>query len=347
MVTCTRYEYCTQVIILASAKKTSYKYATISIVHMKVRRTHNSCSMPVLINWNDEQYSMLRSFTLLHILIATLISTQVKSLSIPETTFSLFDRFRPSCPADVGSIKRFDPALAENDHPDTIWVAVFRSSNNKPSVFVRDEFFNAMRTATDISPEKSNLDFQSDIIENNIGNTIDSKETPVAVARLTPSLDFENCWTLDNMRCALKKEETNDVCDGGSEHTEALCVAIDSVLIHYLTKNKESLFDGRIRTKATLVSGTLLENRGFQPVQCLSKDMASHVCSLDVCMERYASRVVDTSARSPGARDRAIRICSLLGQIDSATNLEMSESLNNKNDEEEDYDPWAGVKKFL
>ena len=61
----------------------------------------------------------------------------------------------------------------------------------------------------------------------------------------------------------LYAEETNSDCDGDSEHAEVLSVAIDSVLIHHLTKNRGDsanfLFDGTIRTKATLLSAALLE----------------------------------------------------------------------------------------
>lgn len=288
---------------------------------------------------------------LLYAIILFEISTRGYCLSMDsgnEVPFSLFDRFQPRCPADIGSVKRFDPSLAQNDHPDSTWVAVFRSSNNKPSVFVKDEFLDAMRTATspDNSRERSQIVSNEVGIENRSSSILDSMETPVAVARLTPSSDYDQCWILDNMRCVLKKEKTNEACDGGSEHTEALCVAIDAILVHHLTENKEAPFDGAIRTKATLVSGALLENRGFQAVQSLSKDMASHKCSLDACMESYANRAVSTSAKAVGSRDRAMAICSLLGQIDRATDLKSSDR-SCEDEGEEDYDPWAGVKQFL
>lgn len=307
--------------------------------------------MYLLINWGGKESSSLGANILLYIAVLSRIAVQVNCLSTaPENggSFSLFDRFQPRCPADIGSIKRFNPSLAENDDPYSTWVAVFRSSNNKPSVFVKDEFLNAMRTATspDISPERSQLVSKNDGIENTSSSIMESTETPVAVARLTPSPDYEKCWILDNMRCLLKKEETNEDCDGGSEHTEALCVAIDSILMRHLTENREAPFDGAIRTKATLVSGTLLENRGFQEVQSLSKDMASHTCSLDACMESYANRVVSTAAKAVGARDRAMAICSLLGQIDRAKDLKTPDT-KCEDDEDEDYDPWAGVKQFL
>mmetsp|Transcript_14184 Transcript_14184/g.20958 ORF Transcript_14184/g.20958 Transcript_14184/m.20958 type:complete len:307 (+) Transcript_14184:3-923(+) len=306
--------------------------------------------MFLLVNRCSKHPSSLGSKILLCSFVLFRIAARVKCLSTAPGNgpFSLFDRFQPRCPADIGSIKRFNPSLAEHDHPDATWVAVFRSSNNKPSVFVKDEFLNAMRTATspDISSERSQIVSKNDGIENTSNSILESTETPVAVARLAPSLDYEKCWILDNMCCLLKKEETDEACDGGSEHTEALCVAIDSMLIYHLTENREAPFDGAIRTKATLVSGALLESRGFQEVQSLSKDMASHTCSLDACLESYANRVVSTSAKAVGARDRAMEICSLLGQIDRARDLKTS-GMKCEDDEEEDYDPWAGVKQFL
>ena len=79
-----------------------------------------------------------------------------------SSTFTLFDRFRPECPANPQSIHSFDPSLWQQQQEpraaakskttaaeeEPIWVAVFRTSNNAPSVFVKDEFLNAMRLAT-------------------------------------------------------------------------------------------------------------------------------------------------------------------------------------------------------
>jgi len=295
------------------------------------------------------QVSPSRPIKLLQCFIFFLTTINVDSLATQpqgEATFSLFDRFRPSCPADIGSIQRFDSSLATGDDPDTVWIAIFRSSNNKPSVIVKDEFMNAMRMATNIPTDRTITESKDERIENTSNSVMESTETPVAVARLTPSQDLKNCWVLDKMRCVIKKEETNADCDGGSEHTEALCVAIDAILMHHLTNHKEASFDGAIRTKATLVSGKILEDRGFKEVSTLSKDMASHTCSLDACMENYANRAVSTSAKGAGSRERAIEICSLLGQIDREKDLKASNDFNSANDEE-DYDPWAGIKKFL
>jgi len=268
----------------------------------------------------------------------------------------LFDRFRPSCPADIGSIRRFDSSLTNNnddaDSDTATWIAIFRSANNKPSVYIRDDFMNAMKVATTTTDDddggimiKSESMMNDDKIEITSNSVMESTETPVAIARLSPSQD-KNCWILDNMRCSLKKEEMEEECDGGSEHTEALCVAIDAILIHHLTnQSKESLFfNGAIRTKATLVSAQLLEERGFEQVTALNKDMASHTSSLDACLESYANRVVGTKGGA-GSRERAIKICSLLGKIDREKDLVSNN--NNDDDKEEDYDPWAGIKKFL
>lgn len=276
------------------------------------------------------------------------------SFSVPldsDGSFALFDRFRPACPVDIGAIRLFDPSLADDsgcDSSDTTWVAVYRSANNKPSVFVKDQFLNAMKMATSVSTDVPRSSVPTEGIEVARNNMLQLSESPVAVARLTKSSDFDNCWVLDNMRCILKKEDTNADCDGGSEHTEALSVAIDSVLIHHLTNNRncdEFHFDGAIRTKATLVSAPLLLLRGFKEVTSLSRDMATHTCSLDACMESYANRAVSTAAKGPGARERALQICSLLGQLDREKDLRSSAA--KASEEKDDYDPWAGANRFL
>jgi hypothetical protein len=287
------------------------------------------------------------------IVASLLVLPCVKSFSVPlgsDGSLALFDRFRSTCPADVGAIRLFDATLLDsNDDAAVTWVAVYRSANNKPSVFVRDQFLSAMQSATAavrIDAPRSSAPTEG--IEVARDNILQMVEAPVAVARLIKSADFENRWILDSMRCLLKKEETNPDCDGGSEHTEALSVAIDSVLIHHVMSNRQQenfIFDGAIRIKATLVSAPLLELRGFKEVTSLSKDMATHVCSLDACMESYATRAVSSSAKGPGAHERALQICSLLGQIDRERDLKLSAATANAKDD--DYDPWAGASRFL
>jgi hypothetical protein len=144
------------------------------------------------------------------------------------------------------------------------------------------------------------------------------------------------------MRCSLKKENTDDTCDGNSEHAEAIGVCIDELILHYLRQGLGE-FNGSIRCKATLVSGVLLEERGFQEVTILSKDMATHKSNVGLSMEKYAERSVATVARSPGARDRSLQILSFLGRLD--------EDEVNKNDEDdtdgEEYDPWASANSIF
>jgi hypothetical protein len=172
-------------------------------------------------------------------------------------------------------------------------------------------------------------------------------EKPVAVAQLRPSPDFENKWILDSLRCGLKKEDINDDCDGGSEFTEALSVAVDSLLLHHLQQQHQNdfVFEATIRTKATLFSNKVLEARGFEPVEELSKDMATHVSKYDACLQSYAER--STSTIPPGARDRALQIVSLLGRLDRDQQLEAAsaeEENKSKDDDQDDYDPWATFK---
>ena len=262
------------------------------------------------------------------------------------------DRFRTVCPADIETIRRYSSSLIKSeDDKEAVWAAVFRTSNNKPSVFVKDEFLQAMRAAVDPVETASSFQIDDATLQGAFETPASSsKEAPVAVACLRPSTDFADCWVLDSMRCILKKETLDASCDGGSEHTEAISAAIDSLLVQYLSKavKEGRRFDGAIRTKGTLVGGALLEARGFAEVETLQKDMATHVSSLDACMEKYAERSVDLDTKSPGARQRALTIVSFLGRLNREDDLKASrEALNDAENDDDDYDPWAGVKQFL
>ncbi|GAX22161.1 hypothetical protein FisN_39Lh032 [Fistulifera solaris] len=298
-----------------------------------------------LLSSNDRitLYSLLVSL----LLSRSLLDAFSASAGNDGSTFTLFDRFRCSCPADLSSVQIFDPSLIDtNDNQEHhTWVAVFRSGNNKPSVLIRDEFFDAMRSATGAVNQAS--------IPNHVSLETSSfvkTQKPVAVARLRRSEDFDEVWVMDCMRCALKKEDTDTTCDGGSEYLEAISVAIDTLLQHHLQTAK--CFEGAIRTKATIHSGPLLEDRGFVPVATLQKDMASHVSSLDACLEKYAGRSVATDvAKSPGSRQRALEIVSRLGRLNREQDMKQASDRNdrysNGSQEDENYDPWAGMKRFI
>lgn len=264
--------------------------------------------------------------------------------------YATFDRFRPACPADLSSIREFQPSLVSDGADDDghVWVAVYRSSNNKPSVLVRDEFLHAMRSATYTINHPSAADPS---ILSSFSPIAASSAAPVAVARLRPADACPNSLVLDSMRCVLVKEKTDPSCDGGSEHTEALATAIDALLHHYLVSimgNRGLSFEGTIRTKATLVSAPLLKDRGFRPVEKLQMDMVTHTSSLDDCLERFAARSVSpTSSKSPSARQRAIEIVSQLGRIDRAFDLERARQLiKQRDDDEKETDPWATSRFF-
>uniref|UniRef100_A0A6U3WFS0 Uncharacterized protein n=1 Tax=Ditylum brightwellii TaxID=49249 RepID=A0A6U3WFS0_9STRA len=295
-----------------------------------------------------------------------------RGFSPSSDAVSFFDRFRATCPADLASIYQFDSSLVDlkkdgNDEQPAAWVAVYRSSNNSPSVFVRDEFMNAMQIATSIPTSSPSSSMEGKIESGDNGKQQKQNEealrppTPVAVGRIRPSTDFSGQYVIDELRCSLKKEDTNDVCDGGSEHVEALGVCVDELLLHHLRtttqnddeSNDRNFFDKAIRCKATLVSGILLENRGFQEVLFLSKDMATHVSDLDASMSKYAKRAVSTySSKNPGARDRALQMLSLLGRLNREHEKEdksKASSLSGEEKEEgddEEYDPWANSKIF-
>ncbi len=260
--------------------------------------------------------------------------------------FSLSDRFRSVCPADLASIERFDPSLIDGEdceQNDTlVWVAVFRSSNNMPAVFVKDEFMNAMRLATTVqtngeASQSTQIDDVSFVekIENisheETKSTGVKAQVPVAVAKLSASKEFEGKFMLESMQCTLKKEDIDDSC-------EAISICIDELILNFLRRGEQ--FDGTIRTKATLVSGTLLQKRGFQEVNELSRDMATHVSSLEDSLIKYAERAVEVS-RSPGARERALQILSFLGKQEPVEDVE-----KNIEDENDTYDPWANVGRL-
>mmetsp|Transcript_12495 Transcript_12495/g.29816 ORF Transcript_12495/g.29816 Transcript_12495/m.29816 type:complete len:314 (+) Transcript_12495:68-1009(+) len=310
----------------------------------------------------------MKSFTLLSAILLLADFNSVTSFSTPSSSssggagFLKLDRFSPSCPADESCIRQFDPKLIDNTTDGSqngIWVAVYRSNNNMPSVFVRDEFFSAMSEAT--SSNKDNNDSssnqqQQDQVDSSKISTPMALEKPVAVARLIPSTDFDNKWVLDSMRCLLKKEDQDETCDGGSEFVEALSVCVDSLLLHHLKENtitksnNNASFEGSIRTKATLYSHKILQDRGFCPVEELSKDMATHISQYNACLESYAMRTASTNL-NPGARDRALQMVSLLGKLDEEVERQARDDNSNSNsaasdadDDQDDYDPWANVK---
>ena len=314
-----------------------------------------------------------------------------------------FDRFRADCPASPAAVARFDPSLVADSGGggDTdgegmcTYVAVYRSANNLPSVILRDELFSGMRiattpgdatTAVGIETSESISITSSSSSSSSIGGASSSDEDagkgveapiPLAVGRLRPSPPcggsklFAGSYVLDDLRCSLRKEDTDPTCDGGSEHTEALGVCIDELVLHRLrlatqptgsssarAKKKgndrdgpaaeAASFDGALRCKATLVSGPLLRERGFQELEAfpLPADMATHISSLDGCMERYASRAVDTATEmSVGARERALKVLSLLGQLDreeeKRATKKKEEDADGDGDGDDGYDPWA------
>jgi hypothetical protein len=305
---------------------------------------------------------------------------------------SFLDRFRATCPAHPSCIGQFDPQLVSevaDSQQQHVWVAVYRSStsqtnNSKPSVFVRDEFFQAMTDATTTTTTTSETTVMAGLEAPAAAAAASPSlllqgEKPVAIARLRPSDDFEATWILDTMRCSLRKEEQDETCDGGSEYLEALAVGVDSLLLHYLRETVPTpqtaavdaapIFEGAIRTKATLFSGKILEARGLQPVETLSKDMATHVSAYDSCLNFYAQRTVATtttatntalssSSSSSSKTSVALQIVSLLGQLDREDELQKAAAglgvapttTNGKENEdgttEPEYDPFAGFNSL-
>ena len=124
-------------------------------------------------------------------------------------------------------------------------------------------------------------------------------------------------------------------------------VCVDSLLLHFLQQqNRLSFdFDGTIRTKATLFSNKLVETRGWEPVEELSKDMVTHVSRYDACLQSFPEGSA-ASTTNPGARDPALQIVSLLGQLPPPKPTTKEEEVTNNNDDY-DYDPWANAANML
>jgi len=278
------------------------------------------------------------------IVIVSFVSCLLKlSISLSLPLQNNFNRFRVSCPANVNAIRQFDSNM-RIDEKD-VWCAVYRSNNNLPSVDFREEFLGSMKIAT------------TDVPDENIITSPSVSSSPVAIARMRNS-DDGNIWFLDSIRCCLNKEKTDSSCDGGSEYTEAIAVCIDSLLLHHLRRtvplsSSKCCFDGVLRCKGTLTSGPLLDARGFVPVTELDREMTTHVSSLHSAISMYASRGAafgdSAVAKSPGARDRALQILSLLGQLDPKIEADAATAIQKKQnpDNDDDYDPWSNMKRYL
>ena len=288
------------------------------------------------------------------------------------------DRFKSVCFVGTESkdaIDEFDSELyasLENE-PEDLWVAVYRSNNNKPSVVVRDDFFRAMNDATSGKDDDSDagandsaantmstVSGAASFLSDTMPSLLEIPSTkPVAIARLQKSetsTETKKVYLLDNLRCSLKKETQDASCDGGSEFVEALSVAVDTLLLKHLqrllkddksededeTSKRSVVFEGTVRTKATLFSGKIFEQRGFTEVESLSRDMATHVSSYEACFSKFADRTIETSMAA-GTRDRALQIVALLGRLDP----EIQKSEESDGDGSgDDYDPWANMQLY-
>lgn len=288
---------------------------------------------------------------------------------------SNLDRFRSVCL--VGSegkdaVDEFDQSLYASlqNESDDLWVAVYRSNNNKPSVVVRDDFFRAMNDATSGNNDDSEADDAAantvstvsgtaSFLSDTMPSLLEIPSTkPVAIARLQKSetsTEEKTVYLLDNLRCSLKKENQDETCDGGSEFVEALSVAVDTLILKHLQRllqdtipndddddsTLDVVFEGTVRTKATLFSGKLFEQRGFTEVETLSRDMATHVSSYEACFSKYADRTIEASMAA-GTRDRALQIVALLGRLDP----ELQKEESNGNGDSDEYDPWANMQLY-
>jgi len=262
-----------------------------------------------------------------------------------------FDRFRCACPAEFYEVGLYDPALGKNNGDDgdgAVWAATYRTSGNYPTV-LREDFMAAMTVATTAPSEDPAIELVGPL----------AGPAPVALARLRPS---GNTFIMDSLRCKLKKEDTDPSCDGGSEHTEALAAAIDEIITQHLKNlidhaQDESkptpVYGGSLRAKATLVSGKLLEDRGFREVRSLGPDMATHTSDYRLAMDCYAGRAADfgTAALSLSstARSRTMNILMLLGKLEEVGGDKIMGHLDDlgcgdgsSDGSDDEYDPFAG-----
>ena len=307
--------------------------------------------------WKSIFVIFLNSLLRLHTAFALSASSSSSSSSSP-LGISL-DRFRATCPTKSICIRQFDESLVvgkEDKNDDSVWVAVYRTNNNKPSVMVRDEFFHAMKAATTTSSSTSATEDGGDESANSVQTDtnptsplletpLTGLEKPVAVAELRPSSDYPGKFVLQNLRCTLKKEAQDETCDGGSEFTEALGVCVDALILQFLKTHNSDEFEGTIRTKATLFSNKLVETRGWEPVEELSKDMATHVSRYHACLDSFAQRAAQVSINA-GARDRALQIVSLLGKLEQPPSKNKDDDNDNNDNNKDEYDPWAGASLF-
>ncbi|KAL9181830.1 hypothetical protein ACHAXT_012173 [Thalassiosira profunda] len=281
--------------------------------------------------------------------------------SSSSSAFAPFDRFRASCPADIASIQRYDPSLLRGDGgANDVWVAVYRSSNNLPSVCVRTSTTAPGGDSETLvsSSSSTEMAITTSVVSNESKSNGNEGAKPVAVARLGKDA-ASGCHIIDSMRCTLKKENTDPDCDGGSEHAEAIGVCIDELVHSYLQRYLEDeddgmAFDGGIHFRGTLVSGKLLDSRGFREVSELSADMHSHESDLEGALSKYAERSTSREvAKNPGARDRALKIVSGLGRIDREEDARRAKRIRSggegkeEDGEEGEFDPWASVKRYL
>jgi len=275
----------------------------------------------------------------------------------------------------------------ESNEKEDLWVAVYRSNNNKPSVIVRDDFFRAMNDATTASDDAGKTTDSDDADTKDSNNNISTVSSaasflsdtmpsmlqvpstkPVAIARLQKSDNNDNddnVYLLGHLRCSLKKEDQDETCDGGSEFVEALSVAVDTLILQHLQrllKNRDDassnndsdvVFEGTVRTKSTLFSNKLFEERGFKEVETLSRDMATHVSNYEACFAQYAERSIEPSMAS-GTRDRALQIVALLGRLDPELQKKVEQQSGNGggggggggDDGDDEYDPWANMQLY-
>ena len=168
-------------------------------------------------------------------------------------------------------------------------------------------------------------------------------DIPIAIGRLGPAAkEFPGRYLLDCWQCRLPKEK-NVVVDEFSpegetvsEHTMALEAVLDALLERHLSRESPgtSLFEGAIRTKATLVSAPLLERRGFVPIEELQSDMTTHISSLDACLHHYAS--------SKKNHKKSSRLVSLLGSLDRNQEYEQAKIWQDMDSQQkEDFNPWG------
>ncbi|KAL3783452.1 LOW QUALITY PROTEIN: hypothetical protein HJC23_008644 [Cyclotella cryptica] len=187
-----------------------------------------------------------------------------------------------------------------------------------------DEFFDAMKALMTVQEGRKGFAIYHSCFATLVAGTgfciNGGREIRQALGSCSIDQTIPTFSIIDSMRCTLKKEDTNPDCNGGSEHAEAI-----RYILSESPKNNNVRFDGSIRFRGTLVSGKLLEARGFREVSVLSSDMHSYESDYIGALTKYADcSTSKETAKNPESRERVLTIVIDLGRFDREDEIKSS-----------------------